>query len=177
MPARLKTLARSPLAPLTLPVAAVAIIALAMAASAFAQVSPAPNIPAGSTVYRNAQYHFSLVIPPGYEVSELPNSSDFALQIIIDNPADKTADTSFFISILPYSQMNLANVGGNLDEGLKLDPPLNTTDQGDMLGTVDVDVKDLINFHFEKNGTSFTVSTIKDNGPQVANILKTWQFY
>jgi hypothetical protein len=46
-----------------------------------------------------------------------------------------------------------------------------------MLGTVDVYVNHMINFDFEKNGTSFAVSTLKDNGPQLANILKTWQFY
>jgi hypothetical protein len=49
-------------------------------------------------------------------------------------------------------------------------------DQGEMLGTVNVYVNDLINFDFDKNGTSFAVSSMKDNGPELMNILKTWQF-
>jgi hypothetical protein len=47
----------------------------------------------GSTVYRNAQYHFSFVMPPGYEVNELPNSNGYATQIIFDDPVGEWCKT------------------------------------------------------------------------------------
>jgi hypothetical protein len=77
---------------------------------------------------------------------------------------------------MPCSQTNIGAAGGDLDEGFKLDQLDGTMDQGEMLGTVDVYVNYLINFEIEENGTLFAVSSVKDNGPQLANILKTWQF-
>jgi hypothetical protein len=56
MPTRLRALSRV--------AAASFVIACAIGITAFAQATPAQNISAGSTVYRNNQYHFSLVVPP-----------------------------------------------------------------------------------------------------------------
>jgi hypothetical protein len=99
------------------------------------------------------------------------------MEIEFTDPRDQAGTKfSFFITIMPYLQMNLGAVDGNLDEGFKLDQPLDTFDQGQMLGTVDVTVNDLFTVGFKKNAMSFRVSTLKDFGPQLTNILKTWQF-
>jgi hypothetical protein len=176
MPARLKQLTHSRFAPLTLPVAAVAVIALAMAASAFAQVSPTPRVTWGSALsassttsqhlatYTNDQLHFSLTAPADmtYEVE----NRGYEQVIEFSNP---DASRVFGVVAAPYTELDV----GTGEEA----PPGTATDQSEQLGIVTISHEDNVRVSFHRNGITYTVSSIQpDAQAWLLPILQSWQF-
>jgi hypothetical protein len=110
MPARFKQLTHSRFAPLSLPIAAVAIIALAMAASAFAQVAPTPSASARSTLsasstptqqvvtYTNEQLHFSLNVPADMKAEVENRGYEQVIQF-----SNRDASRIFSVVAAPYA--------------------------------------------------------------------------
>jgi hypothetical protein len=176
MPSRLKALAHSRFAPLSLPIAAVSIIALAMATSAFAQVSSTPRVSSGSTLsasatpaqqlstYTNEQLHFSLNVPADmtYEVE----NRGYEQVIQFSNP---DASRMFSVVAAPYTELDV----GTGEEA----PPGSATDQSTQLGIVTVFHEDDLSFAFHRNGNAYTVSSIQpDAQAWLLPTLQSWQF-
>jgi hypothetical protein len=76
----------------------------------------------------------------------------------------------FSVRIMPYLQLNLA------DAGFEPQAPWKVTDQGEMLGTVELSLGDDVTVAFTKNSNFYQVMTATDFAEPLADILRTWQF-
>ena len=144
-----------------------AIIALAavMTVGITATAQTSLPSPANVSVYRNADYHFSMMVPAGMTVDDEPQREGTQLSF-----TDPAAGHWFSVRITPYLQLNLAN------PGFEPQAPWNVTDQGEGLGTVNLSLSDDITIAFTKDGNYYQVFTATDFAEPMADILRTWQF-
>ena len=83
---------------------------------------------------------------------------------------DATSGKQFQIMVIPYSTVNL---GGGVPMP---DSSASASDQGDTLSDVNVDVDDIAEIWFTKNGVMYNVSCFKDDEPWLLSLLQTWRF-
>jgi len=133
----------------------------------YAQSQTTPDTDAGlQATYQNQQFNFSLNYPADMAVSEM-NDDDGGETIFF---VDATSGKQFQIMVIPYSTVNLAG-------GVPMpDSSASASDQGDTLSDVNVDVDDIAEIWFTKNGVMYNVSCFKDNEPWLLSLLQTWRF-
>ena len=141
---------------------------LLVGAGVYAQSQTTPDIGAGLQArYQNQQFNFSLNYPADMAVSETNGGGGGGETIYF---VDATSGKQFQIMVIPYSTVNLAG-------GVPMpDSSASASDQGDTLSDVNVDVDDIAEIWFTKNGVMYNVSCFKDNEPWLLSLLQTWRF-
>jgi hypothetical protein len=162
-PAKLKSLA--PLLALIPLIAFAATQAQPPAAADTSATSPQSATPQTYSEYRNARWHFSIVVPSNLTVGtyETPGGLGQTMQF-----SDATADDLFQITAEPYTDLDVA-LGEEATAG-------NTSDQPSTLGIVHAFRNDLFEITFVKNGISYVVQTLPERATSTLDILKTWEF-
>jgi hypothetical protein len=119
--------------------------------------------PTSYAEYRNAEWRFLLDVPDDWSADSYPERGGVTVQF-----NDVSGAYQFEVSAWPYSDLDIA-LGEEAPAGTAADEP-------DTLGIVRVYRDDMFEMTFVKNGISYNVRTLPEDGTTTLNILKSWQF-